>query len=609
MGQAIASRSTAWGNVVIMAATPSVEPDPEESAASNWFPLALPGASPSVRLNPDLVDRLEREVIDSFKSLTKRGSEVGGILLGHVASNPRTVFVEDYELVPCAYMRGPLYLLSDVEKRRLEATIRNRKNRDPRLIPVGFLRSNTRTALAPDDEDVSIVSTYFSAPNSVLLLIKPFSMKPCLAGFFAWGDGEFDQAPDSVQFPFRRSELLAKRGPAPALRRVETVLPLPVVLREETRPPLPVVSLESPAPPPPAPVVAAPVEPPPLPAVSIIEERQPVAPPLLPEPEAPPPAVAAIAPLDPPPPGAVSIIEESQPVAPPLLPEPEAPPPAVAAIAPLEPPPPPALLIVEESQPVVPPMPEAAPAAVPPPDPRAAEMAEFREFFRPKPIPAEEAIPAPVAAAPARAQVVRPAFDLMRWLEFLAAMVLGIVLGSYLQHMLEGQHPEWKVNTPAGSSLSLKVERNAGQLYLSWDRTAIPILSAQKAALAITDGEQNQLLPLTLEELRTGSFVYSPSSNDTSFRVELSGFPDGRLVSESIRAVWGRPSALGSPAPAVPLPVSAEVRPVTPPPPTVAPSTEPPVAAPAEPAAASPASATDEAQPAPPETAAATPTQ
>jgi hypothetical protein len=236
-------------------------------------------------------------------------------------------------------------------------------------------------------------------------------------------------------------------------------------------------------------------------------------------------------------------------------------------------------------------------------------MAEFREFFRPKPIPAEEAIPAPVAAAPARAQVVRPAFDLMRWLEFLAAMVLGIVLGSYLQHMLEGQHPEWKVNTPAGSSLSLKVERNAGQLYLSWDRTAIPILSAQKAALAITDGEQNQLLPLTLEELRTGSFVYSPSSNDTSFRVELSGFPDGRLVSESIRAVWGRPSALGSPAPAVPLPVSAEVRPVTPPPPTVAPSTEPPVAAPAEPAAASPASATDEAQPAPPETAAATPTQ
>jgi len=26
--------------------------------------------------------------------------------------------------------------------------------------------------------------------------------------------------------------------------------------------------------------------------------------------------------------------------------------------------------------------------------------------------------------------------------------------------------------------------------------------------LAITDGEQSQILPLTLEELRTGSFVY-----------------------------------------------------------------------------------------------------
>jgi hypothetical protein len=577
-----------------MAATPSVEPEPDESAAANWFPLALPGASPSIRLNPDLVDRLEREVIDSFKSLTKRGSEVGGILLGRVASNPRTVFVEDFELVPCAYMRGPLYLLSDFEKRRLEVAIRNRKNRDAHLIPVGFLRSNTRTTLAPDDEDVSVLSTYFGGSDSVLLLIKPFSMKPCLAGFFAWGNGEFQQAPDSVQFAFRRSELLPKRGPVPALRRVETVLPLPVVLKEETRPPVK--------------AVAAPLEPPAPAAVSKVEESQPVAPAVMPEPPAPPPAVAAIAPVEPPPPVVVSIVEESQPVVPPVMPEPEAPPPAVAAIAPLEPPPPAAASIVEESQPVAQPMPEAAPAAVPPPDPRTAEMAEFRAIFRPKPTPVEEVMPAPVAEAPARAQFALPTFDLLRWLEFLAAMVLGIVLGSYLQHRMEGQHPEWKAGTPAGSSLSLKVERNAGQLCLSWDRTALPILSAQKAALAITDGEQNQILPLTLEELRTGSFVYSPGSNDTSFRVDLSGFPDGRSVSESIRAVWGRPSALGSPAAQAPPPVSTEVRPVNPPPP-MASSTETAAATPVEPPAAAASSAIDDAQPAPAETAAATPTQ
>ena len=432
MGQAIASRSTAWGNVVVMAATPSVESEPDESAASNWFPLALPGASPSIRLNPDLVDRLEREVIDSFKSLTKRGSEVGGILLGRVASNPRTVFVEDFELVPCAYMRGPLYLLSDFEKRRLEVAIRNRKNRDSHLIPVGFLRSNTRTTLAPDDEDVSVLSTYLGSSDSVLLLIKPFSMKPCLAGFFAWGNGEFQQAPDSVQFAFRRSELLPKRGPVPALRRVEAILPLPVVLKEETRPPVkavaapleppppvvvsiieesqpvaPAVMPEPPAPPPavaviapvepppplvvsiieesqpvapavmpeplappPAVAVIAPLEPPPPVGVLIVEESQPVAPPVMPEPEAPPPAVAAIAPVEPPPPVGILIVEESQPVAPPVMPEPEAPPPAVTVIAPLEPPPPAAVLIVEESQPVAQPMPEAAPAAIPPPDPR-----------------------------------------------------------------------------------------------------------------------------------------------------------------------------------------------------------------------------------------------
>jgi hypothetical protein len=596
-----------------MAATPSVEPDPEQSAAANWFPLELPGPSPSLRLNPDLVDRLEREVIDSFKSLSKRGSEVGGILLGQVASNPRTIFIEDYELVPCAYIRGPLYLLSDVEKRRLEAAIRNRKNRDPRLVPVGFLRSNTRTALAPDDEDVSILNTYFSGPNSVLLLIKPFSMKPCLAGCFAWGDGDFDRAPDSLQFTFRRSELPAKRGPVPALRRVETVLPLPVVLREETRPSVPPARMEAPAPP--AAVVMAPPEPPTPEPVESMAERLPDPPAIVWEPP--------VAPIEPPPPATLSEVEESQPVAPVLAPEPATPPvaPLVAelseAVVESAPPPSPAAGISELASAEVPvesrlaaePVPEVVPAASPLLDARTQEMVEFRALFHPTPPPAQEVAPVPVAQAPAKAQRPRPAFDLLRWLEFLAAMILGIVLGSYLQHTLEGKHPEWKADTPAGSSLSLKVERNAGQLYLSWDRTALPILTAQKAALAITDGDQRQVLPLTLEELRTGSFVFSPSSNDTSFQVDLSGFPDGRSVSESIRAVWGRPSALGSPALPAPLPVSAEVRPATPPPPVVS-SNAPAAVAPAEPAAESPSGAKEEAeaQTAPPQPAADSPT-
>src|SRR3954467_1564743 len=75
----------------------------------------------SIRLPFVVIDRLEREVVENFRSLTSRGSEVGGILLGSVQpGNPACVYVEEYEAIACDYSRGPLYRLSDADMGRFE---------------------------------------------------------------------------------------------------------------------------------------------------------------------------------------------------------------------------------------------------------------------------------------------------------------------------------------------------------------------------------------------------------------------------------------------------------------------------------------------------------
>src|SRR5215467_11657614 len=129
-----------------------------QGSPSAYYLWEFPEKPVSVRLSLDVVDRLERDVLESFRAITARGSEVGGLLLGRSEPGPaiRTI-IESYELFPCDYTRGPLFLLSEEEKGRLEDMIRRKKS-----IPgqagavVGFFRSNTRKDLTLDEEDLDM---------------------------------------------------------------------------------------------------------------------------------------------------------------------------------------------------------------------------------------------------------------------------------------------------------------------------------------------------------------------------------------------------------------------------------------------------------------------
>ncbi|HVX67113.1 MAG TPA: energy transducer TonB, partial [Bryobacteraceae bacterium] len=91
-------------------------------------------------------------------------------------------------------------------------------------------------------------------------------------------------------------------------------------------------------------------------------------------------------------------------------------------------------------------------------------------------------------------------------------------------------------------SLALRVERNVGQILLSWNRASTLVQNATRATLLITDGDHTESVDLDLGQLRTGSIVYSPMTNDVSFRLEITDQKSGKIVGESVRVLAGRPS-------------------------------------------------------------------
>lgn len=227
----------------------------------------------SIRVSLDVIDRLEREVVASFRSVSNRGSEIGGLLLGRVIAEPRPVVsVEAYELISCDYTRGPLYRLSDKDSENLDDVIRQRNGSGRALVVVGMFRSNTRKELACDHEDLALMKQKFQAPENVLLLVKPYATRPAAAGFFTWEDGMIQQA-TRLEFPFSRTALVA----ANSVRAIPAEDPAPAAAAAA---PLPESPEAAAAPPPAAPAAAKPAAR--AQVVPIASRREPPAPPPLP---------------------------------------------------------------------------------------------------------------------------------------------------------------------------------------------------------------------------------------------------------------------------------------------------------------------------------------
>lgn len=185
--------------------SPGITPTPNgQGMNSDSYTWKAPVRPLAVRFRTRVMEAIEREVIEGFKALPKRGAEVGGLLLGRVEDGkPAMVVVEDFEPVLCEYRFGPSFHVSETDRQTLEESLSwFRGGSHAGLAVVGFYRSHTRYGFFWSEEDQKLFSTYLPDVRNVFLLIKPLRIGHSVADFSAWDHGKLIELSTPSRFPF-----------------------------------------------------------------------------------------------------------------------------------------------------------------------------------------------------------------------------------------------------------------------------------------------------------------------------------------------------------------------------------------------------------------------
>lgn len=191
----------------------------------------------AIHLSLDVVSRLGLQALEAYKSVPRRGLEVGGLLLGRTetVSGVTTIYIEDFHPVESEHRSGPSYVLSEADLARLDQELAAHPG------TVGIYRTQTRSEeLSLQTVDGQIFEQYFTSPDRLFLLISPAEAK---AEFFVREDGRLVPV---QEFPFRAADLVGTEeaweapatSPPPPLVQQEVVSP-PTVRQDVVSPPRP----------------------------------------------------------------------------------------------------------------------------------------------------------------------------------------------------------------------------------------------------------------------------------------------------------------------------------------------------------------------------------
>jgi hypothetical protein len=122
-----------------------------------------------------------------------------------------------------------------------------------------------------------------------------------------------------------------------------------------------------------------------------------------------------------------------------------------------------------------------------------------------------------------------------------AIVVLAIAFLAYQFRLvdLSSQRARYRDDGSSPLPVQLNAERTAGgnQWRISWNRASTTIRNADKARLIIQDGPLNKEVQLSDADLRIGSVIFSPLTDDVSLKLEVFDTARGRDISEGIRVL------------------------------------------------------------------------
>jgi hypothetical protein len=196
----------------------------------SWTP---PGKSIVIRLDHDVVQRLNVDVMRGFGVTRRRGTETGGLLIGTIdrKAQPVALHIQDYEAVPCEYSSGPSYVLSASDKQKFQAAVeRWQPSLERDLYAVGYFRSHTREGFSLDAADSELFREFFRDPLDIALLVKPFATRAATAGLFLQEKGVLVTDRCQVEFSFSDPGKQREQKPPEVSQPDATRKPMPVAV-------------------------------------------------------------------------------------------------------------------------------------------------------------------------------------------------------------------------------------------------------------------------------------------------------------------------------------------------------------------------------------------
>jgi hypothetical protein len=177
------------------AANPGVMPQPLD----RFYRWEEPDVGITVHLKPEVVDRLQADVLHGSDSGPHDGNEVGGILLGKsgVENGRIRIVVEDFVTVSCERQNGRVYAVTSRDPAKFEAILAQGSKGEAL---VGHYRSHNRSGLFLSADDVSLIPRYFPESDKLFLIVKTLPNRACTVGFFFWKEVE-------IQSEFTNSEV------------------------------------------------------------------------------------------------------------------------------------------------------------------------------------------------------------------------------------------------------------------------------------------------------------------------------------------------------------------------------------------------------------------
>jgi protein TonB len=138
------------------------------------------------------------------------------------------------------------------------------------------------------------------------------------------------------------------------------------------------------------------------------------------------------------------------------------------------------------------------------------------------------------------------------WIFGLAIFIVGALLLTGLFLRLGGVRstgsgaPSAEQSAPV--NLGLKLDRAGSDWKLSWNTDSAAIANSTGGALVITDGPLSKTVNLDASDVRRGSVIYSPLTDDLVVRLQVNTADSTEPLTDSVRTVGGLPNTTAGPA-------------------------------------------------------------